>query len=504
MTFVAVVDSDRHKFMWSRAILSLAGIADHIKFIVSADTLSVSAVNHTKTTHAEIIFQKSFFYEYSADFSDITPEGYDEDVDDIGLSSYSFLVNSRNLAILFKNMDVSGLEYICFKANWQQSAPETMKFKLLVEIKTRKLIIKKYQTNYQPVARNKLTVSTIYKLRLLIQQNRADDEPDPEDPVRYIMIEQLIPKQFLETLPSATEDFKIEVSNSKILFTGLTKQVMKDRDYLKQPMSVTITLSLDELSQTNLIAEEEDEETAARNSINFGLKDFRNFINLASSFTNSSGTSGAGDGNDQYLNLTSTTSDDAHLKVYYKQPGDPILFELRTNPHVLIEYVQITSDDSLRDIDGDTSAPRRSDGLGLQAHVIQKVRREQIMPNSGSVVFSQPRGASHKRLPIAPSAVRYLSEKSGSVARSFTRTPLVSPAPILALAESYEDDFVTYGDREESPHAGPLAKRQRVQEDEATDYSQSDDDGEWDGRPQVEELALGPTQADLKPKSILD
>lgn len=497
MTFVAVIDADKHKFMWSRAILSLAGIADHIKFIVSAESLSLSAVNHTKTTHAEIIFQKPFFYEYSADFTDITHEGYDEDSVDIGLSSYSFLVNSRNLAILFKNMDVSDLEYICFKANWHRSAPAATRFKLLVEIRTTKLIIKKYQTSYQPVVRNKLTVSTIYKLQLLLQQNRDESEPEPEDPVRFIMIEQLIPKQFLETLPSTTEDFKIEVTGSKILFTGYTKQVMKDRDYLKQPMSVTITLSLDELSHTNLIVEDDGERSPARNSINFGLKDFRNFINLAASFTHTSGVSGAGDGNDEYVNLASIGgTGDAHLNVYYKRPGDPILFELRTYPHVQIEYVQITSDDSLREV----GTSRRSDGLELHSHVIHKVRREAIL--SESVVFSQPRGPPNRRSVAAPVAARNLGAKSGSATRSFTRSPLASHSP-MALAESYED-IVTYGDRQESPYSGPLAKKQRVQDDDATDYSHSDEDGEWNGRPQTEDAALGPTQTGGKPKSILD
>ena len=90
------------------------------------------------------------------------------------------------------------------------------------------------------------------------------------------MIDQLIPKQFLEMVPASAEDFKIDIKSERILFCGYTKQIIKDRDYLKQPMAVTVTISLDELTDSNLLLSNSDQEPI-RKQINFGMRDFKNF-----------------------------------------------------------------------------------------------------------------------------------------------------------------------------------------------------------------------------------
>ena len=90
------------------------------------------------------------------------------------------------------------------------------------------------------------------------------------------MIDQVIPKQFLEMVPASAEDFKIEIKSDRVLFSGYTKQIIKDRDYLKQPMAVTVTISLEELTDTNLLLLNPNDKPISK-MINFGMRDFKNF-----------------------------------------------------------------------------------------------------------------------------------------------------------------------------------------------------------------------------------
>ena len=137
MSFVGVIDSEKNKVIWSKAILSLAAISDHIKFIVSSDSLSISAVNNARTSHAEVVFKRSFFFEYSVNFTNITAEGFDNGLEentdgvlDGSNLSYSFVINSKHLGILFKNIDAVDIDYICFKIHWSRLAPVKMMYKL--------------------------------------------------------------------------------------------------------------------------------------------------------------------------------------------------------------------------------------------------------------------------------------------------------------------------------------------------------------------------------------
>ena len=45
-------------------------------------------------------------------------------------------------------------------------------------------------------------------------------------------------------------------------------------------MAVTVTISLDELTDSNLLLSNSDQEPI-RKQINFGMRDFKNFLNLA-------------------------------------------------------------------------------------------------------------------------------------------------------------------------------------------------------------------------------
>lgn len=141
MAFEAEIGVNKHKLMWSKSIASLASIAETITFSITKDTLSLSTNNLTKTTHAEIIFKKSFFSTYSVDFKNILPEGFNEGRVDSELT-YSFLVNSRHLTTVFKGLDSNSMKYACIRINWSQEAPINLRYKLFIEMKTKKLIVK--------------------------------------------------------------------------------------------------------------------------------------------------------------------------------------------------------------------------------------------------------------------------------------------------------------------------------------------------------------------------
>ncbi|CUM53537.1 unnamed protein product [Debaryomyces tyrocola] len=537
MSFVGVIDSEKNKVIWSKAILSLAAISDHIKFIICPDSLSISAVNNAKTSHAEIVFKKTFFYDYSVDFSNILPEGFDNDLgEDIDAEingsklSYSFVVNSKHLSILFKNLDAVDIDYICFKIHWSREAQANMKYKLLIEIKTKKLIIKKYQTSYQPVLKNQLTVSSVYKRELYSQQHKeGSGEIDERNRVNYIMIEQIIPKQFLDMIPASTEDFKIEIKNEKILLSGYTKQIQKDREYLKQQMSVTIALTLEELLNTNLTAEANIDQ--ARKCINFRLRDFRNFMNLITSINI---PTNAESNPDEYLNLNNmiSMSNEDYFEIFFKNPGDPILFELQNNPHILIQYVQITNDDeydlpenSKINVNGIKNIPSK---LVLHPHVIHKVSSHADEENIPiNVKFSDSSKIPKTKLSIPQQLRKLQPNTDNSIHTNELFVPeMESQTAAFDYSSNYEnEDMITYGKRM-SQTEKETYKKQKIEEgngigivnidmDRLNNMIDNKEKAKPDKRIIINEdtdyesdeneaLNLGPTQGADRPKSIFD
>jgi DNA damage checkpoint protein len=335
MAFVAAIDSDRHKYIWSRAVTSLAGLSEHVKFVITETALVISAVNAAKTSNGKVEFERGFFHEYEVNFGDREDmvEGYEE----APVPSYSFVVNSKHLSILFKNLDVGDLDYVCCKIHWSRRENTTLNYKLLFEIKTRRMIVKKYQMGYQPVLRGEESAAA--------QNYRADGS------VRYIRMDQQVVKQFLDMIPPATEDFRIDTKNGSLQLCGYTQQIMRDRAYLKQPMSVTIAIGLDELVETNL----KDDGT---NEVHFRLKDFRNFVTLLGVLTEAK----RGD-----------LAPDNHFDILYRDPGDVVVFETKPNSHLLVEFIQVTGAREGGAIDKTSLLP---------SHVLQKILPKTLNVNA--------------------------------------------------------------------------------------------------------------------------
>ncbi|CAH2353371.1 putative DNA repair protein rad9 [[Candida] railenensis] len=463
MSFVAVIDKDRHKYIWSKAITSLASISESIKFIVSPKSLSISSVNTAKTSSGEVIFSSSFFHEFRADFDDEDNiiEGFQIEKE---TPSYSFIINSKHLLILFKNLDIFDLDYICLKIHWINDAVEpnfsSLKYKLLIEIRTKKLILKKFQTGYQPVVSNRITISEEYNKEL--KKSNAS-----YNFLHYIKIEQAILKQFLDMIPSATEDFKIEIKNENIQFSGFTKQIMKDREYLKQPMSVAISVYLEELLDTNLNINVANRPSIE--SIMFRLKDFKNFINFITSFSN---------GN---INNDSSDSSDDYFEIIYKRPGDPVLFELKNNQHLTVQYIQITNG---TDIEGANKVGGGGGGASnpLKSHVLYKIENapEQTRDVSRSAKRSKKNTLrSSDDVGSQQLFVPELSQQHGTEPST----------PGFSYGNALEDT-----EYEESEREGDPEGKQEVEDEHENEHEYQ---GEHD-------LEFGPTQGATLPKSIFD
>ncbi|KAK6462219.1 Rad9-domain-containing protein [Scheffersomyces coipomensis] len=504
MSFVGVFDSKKHTLIWSKSIMALSGLSEHIKFVISDSSLSIAAVNSAKTSHAEITFTNSFFDEYSVDFKDVMDDGYEIDYENNDTSYYSFIVNSKHLATLFRNLDAKDLDYICLKVYWSKTAPVTMQFKLLIEIKTKSLIVKKYQTNYQPVYKNSVNIAALYKKELIDNQIQIESA----DRIKYLMIEQIIPKQFLDMVPSSTEDFKIEVKPGKTSFTAYTKQVLKDRDYLRQPMSVTISLNPDDFPNSNF-KEVFESETDYIFGINFRLKDFRNFLTLAAFITSSLALNTS---EDDYVDIDSND----YFEIFFKNPGDPIIFELKNVPYVSVQFIQITSADNTED---QPVAKKVKTTFALQSNVVHRILgQESQRSKSPSVTQSIP-------LPL-----RMMSKSIGEVInfteRRFQPTNVSarpnnnmrsmsrSRSPSMSI-HNYDsgEDVITYRyeservadpepQRQKAPttKAKQKGKRTIINRDADTDYSESEEENDGNKK---REISLGPTQLQ-RPKSIFD
>lgn len=470
MAFEAEIGANKHKLIWSKSIASLASIAETITFSVSKDSLSLSTNNVSKTTHAEIIFKKSFFSTYSVDFKNILPEGFSAGKSDSD-QLYSFLVNSRHLTTVFKGLDSNSMKYACIRINWSQEAPINLRYKLFIEMKTKKLIVKKFQTSYIPATKHNIRVATLYKDALYTQKDDNFNEPNR---INHIMIDQVIPKQFLEMVPASAEDFKIEVKFDRVLFTGYTKQIIKDRDYLKQPMAVQVTISLEELTDTNLLLLNPVDKPIDK-LINFGIRDFKNFLNLVSFFNSSSSYS------EQFDEDFITIANNDYFHMFFRNPGDPILFDLQNNQHIEVQYIQITSEDKSDMNAKEVSTDDLKKDLSIEGSVPQKIDNELSEPSR------------------TPSLIKSVGAGTIFGKPTIARIPTTSDSGISQNEPSqYYDAGITYN-QELDPKVG-----RKGDETEYSDETEDDDDDS--GEPPRKRILisdeLGPTQLTNKAKSI--
>lgn len=298
MSLTAVIGAGANITSWSRAILCFATVLDQIAIQPSNDGLKISAVNTSKTTRGEINLRRDYFKELQ-----FREDGSSQ-------QAHAFLVNSRHLSTLFKGCDGSSHSYILLRVDWDdETHVVSRKFKLFIEMMTKNMIIRKFQLGYQPIELTEWDLGKTY---------RADPETDT---TYHFTIATSIWKSFLDMVPVSTEDFSIDHKGNKILFGAFTKQVVKDRDILRQPMLLSILMPVDEIPDSYF--------KLNQSSLFFRLKDFRNFVTLCTCMRTQSGDDVVVDS-------------DPHVNVYFKEHGNPIIFEFALTLFAL-SYVQVTS-----------------------------------------------------------------------------------------------------------------------------------------------------------------
>lgn len=444
MSFVAAIDSAVNIATWSRVVISLAAILEHICISISAEALTLLAINSSRTTHGEIVFDRGFFHDYEFQTGSILPEGFLADENDYAKSAFSFVVSSKHMLVLFKNLDAHNLNYICLQVNCHSNTPAMRRNKLLVEVLTKKLLVKKYQMSYLPVEHTATTVGTSYKAE--VQDGRG----------HFYMMETAIMKQFFDMVPLGTEDFSIDIKTAKILFGAYTKQVVKEREYLKQPMLMTISMAVNELMDTNL--------GDTHVSLSFRLKDFRNFIALCMALKLDLGES-------EYY------GPDPHYEAYFKEMGDPIFFESRTQ-NLVVRFIQFTADDSGVNESKKYVLPAPTILRAAMALDVEPTKRGEKRKTGAPE-------KSFRQKTVVPEKIKRLQNLDYS-----DRSPQRPDYDDFSAFDDGLYNMVTYGKRMSSPEKTPPPK---AKEGDDTDYSTSDS-----------EKNLGPTQMTNKPKSLFE
>lgn len=418
MSLVAATDQTRNIARFARCFLSLAVVSSQICISFTRSSLVLLAVNSAKTNKEEVTFTSSFFRDYVFDTTSILQDGYDKSNE-----SFSFVVSARLIVMLFRRMDPNSVNYIYLGVDCSEAAPSLKRFKLNVEIFTKKQVLKKYQIGFQPAQFAPTDIPSRYASLHKTGQ------------ISQFSIEVTTLKQFMDMVPGSSEDFGIEAKLNKITFRAYSKHTSKETDYLKQQMLISILMAVDELPLTTL--------GEINIGINFRLKDFRNYINLISSFKK-----------DLRLSID-YTDEEAAVEAFFVQPGDPILFLFQENG-ATVSLIQITAKD------GETN------------HADEQTKR----------VFLKP--------PVVKSYATDLNDRTDLPATNVYFTGTL-PAEQEENENSGLFESITYGHLE----AARGSKRPL-----AIDYTEREE-REREGI--LEEVSeLGPTQVHQKPKSLFD
>lgn len=424
MSLIAATDQPKNISTFARCCLSLANISGQLCLSFTENELYILAVNAVKTGNGEVSFRSSFFRDYTFNTHDILSDGHHQPS-----RNYSFVVSAKLMAMLFRGLDSNAVNYVHFGVECSESTPSSRRYKLNVEIFTKKQVLKKYQIGYLPVVFIPTDVPARYYQ--LHEKNR----------INQFSLEAPTYKLFIDMVPTASDDFKIEAKLKKLTFLASPPLTAKETDYLKQPMLISVQMSVDDLVLTTL-----GDTTVA---VNFRLKDFRNYINLITAFKR-----------DVRLS-TEYTSENPTIDAYFSEPGEPILFTYR-DTEVTVSLIQITANDN------DPGKQERSSRLLIKAPVLQKSATfDSITESTASVRSSTSEILLRSRR----------SEEFNSHNGEFDEEPV---------------RLITYGQL--SPSRGTKRPLEQIDVPEEND-GEADEDGM---------VEFGPTQVSRKPKSLFD
>lgn len=282
-----IINTAETRQKWCKAIFSVASISGQTKFTIGPDQLVVSGVTNGEGSKLDIEFAGEYFDKYEVQETII------------------FLIQSKHLAMIFKS---GGDE------KYLISIDENHKYKLNVE-KLSDKVSKKFSPGIREVENGQVFGG--YKKRLSqvcskydFPENIEESTEEVDDcAVNYLVLESEILKKFMEVIPGSIEDFQISSKDGRLQFTGYLRAIKKDKIYIRQPMSLSMSLSLDDIG-SKYFHEQRDV------SVSFMIKHFKSFLGLV--------------------------PEGSSFEVFFAEVGKPIVFEADVGKNVRLRLVERT------------------------------------------------------------------------------------------------------------------------------------------------------------------
>lgn len=393
-------DAEKHN-IWFRTVSALTTVRREINFTITSAELIAWAINTTDTTLCQVKFARSFFEDYEFKPYEIV---YGEDgiqivTDPQGNNQklYSFEINGKHLTTISRKPDGDSINEFTIAINNTAKCPHVFANRLLIHIEMSSLINKDYTPQFSPIKYDPIVIDLKYKRKFLdvygsrsasVQETldprlsevfaeaeselstalfNENNEPNPKDmnqltmadEINLVCCNQALIKNFLDNCnPNITEEMKLEISNQKLCVTAFTKAIYgKNNDVLRNSMSLSNTISTSDLECHCLFLKEIDDgnkKEDSTKSIVFKLKDFKNFMNIGSSWK--SELSG-------------------NLNMWFCHRGEPLLIELN-RPDVKSELVQITDSSGMVNNENENAITRATTTISPNKRVNREPSRD--------------------------------------------------------------------------------------------------------------------------------
>ncbi|GMM36793.1 Ddc1 protein [Saccharomycopsis crataegensis] len=440
MSFKATIKDSESRQIWCKAITSLSTVADTLKFVITSKFISISALNTAKTSSLDVSFVSGFFDKYSLKFDnpeEVYQEGFtfhrkeqakknqqqprtyqptelvnddiEEDKEDTPeTSTYSFVIQARFLSVIFRTPDDD--EY-SFSINLRRGCPMTQRFRLLIQKTSKRKVKKHFSPGFQPCYLDQNDMGKSYKRRLsrLWSEYFFNDDDDDfsipshlqprdklavameessyeaNDPLNYLILDNVIIKKFFEVTPATIEDFQINIKRppNRLFFIAFLKPVKKDKVYIRQPMSLHVSLALDDIIDSFLYKGDTEHDQSSNDEVEeikvtFRLKELRTFINLSSMVVVSGNNNGRSVQNfdDDHHHHPPGASDENNgenntFEIFFARNGSPVIFESSLKRGLVrLKLTELTDVDGTITIDQSTeamNAVRNNEKQQLQA-----------------------------------------------------------------------------------------------------------------------------------------
>jgi hypothetical protein len=367
--------------LWTKTISAFHTISDNFKIDIRQGTdtgyddngnkcyseVVFTSMNKTKTTVLDISFKKCFFKKFNID-GEINDIDYNNSNNQIGqynyARSYSLIVNSRDMNILFKECAEDTVSWRIFMLSGDEISQMVYSNKLFVEFETKTGMKKKYSIVFRPTSMNFDSKIYFIYLKTLKHQQKIDDhktlenifgankdaedendfdmmlDDDDDERVNRIALETVILRNFIQLFPSMLEDFRIEINptDGLISFKGFNRQqhITKGEAAYNKPMTLGIQLRLNQIVYNNIRDQDKteiDDNKSKNIQVSFRLKNFKTFLQIIS--FNLVGFNDDDNHNSSKKSKTIANHEDRFsmsdrenvCDIMFSKPGYPIIFE---------------------------------------------------------------------------------------------------------------------------------------------------------------------------------